>query len=92
MIKTISGSATRQFVELRKSKFSGLDEELADQRLSEINAANSLDSFKALKSVGLHKLKGPLSQFWSVNVNGRWRIIFKFKNGDAYEVEITDTH
>jgi proteic killer suppression protein len=45
-----------------------------------------------LNSVGLHKLKGPLKDFWSIDVNGRWRIIFKFQAGDAYEVEITDTH
>jgi hypothetical protein len=38
------------------------------------------------------KLKGPLKEFWSIDVNGPWRVIFKFRDGDAYEVEITDTH
>lgn len=92
MIKSISGAATNQFVTLGKSKFSGLDEELARQRLNELNAASSLDSLGRLNSVGLHKLKGPLRNFWSIDVNARWRIIFKFQSGDAYEVEITDTH
>ena len=45
-----------------------------------------------LNSVGLHKLKGNLRGFWSIDVNGRWRILFKFRNGDAYEVHIADTH
>ena len=39
-----------------------------------------------LNSVGLHKLKGNLRGFRSIDVNGRWRILFKFRNGDAYEV------
>lgn len=92
MIKSISGSATNQFVNGGKSKFSGLDEELALMRLSELGAASSLASLGKLNSVGLHKLKGPLRKFWSIDVNGRWRIQFKFKEGDAYEVEIADTH
>ena len=92
MIKSVSGSATDQFIKRGKSKFSGLDEDLARQRLAELAAAASMNDFGKLASVGLHKLKGPRRNFWSIDVNGRWRIIFKFRNGDAYEVEITDTH
>ena len=92
MIKSVSGSATMQFLRQGKSKFSGLDEDLAKQRIAELHAAASLADLGKLNSVGLHKLKGPLSDFWSIDVNRRWRIIFKFRDGDAYEVEITDTH
>jgi toxin HigB-1 len=45
-----------------------------------------------LNSVGLHRLKGNLRKFWSINVNGPWRILFRFEDGDAYEVHIADTH
>lgn len=92
MIKSLSGSATVQFVRQGKSKFAGLDEDLAKQRIAELHAATSLADLGKLNSVGLHKLKGPLSVFWSIDVNGRWRIIFKFRDGNAYEVKITDTH
>ena len=92
MIKSIAGSPTRKFIEERKSRFSGLDEDLAMQRLSELHAAPSLAALGKLNSVGLHKLKGPLKDFWSIDVNGRWRIIFRFRACDAYEVEIADTH
>jgi proteic killer suppression protein len=92
MIKSILGSATRQFIERGKSRFSGLDEDLARQRLAELNAAPSLTVIGKLNSVGLHKLKGNLREFWSIDVNGRWRIRFKFKDGDAHEVHIADTH
>jgi proteic killer suppression protein len=92
MILSIKGSATRQFIEERKSKFSGLDADLAQQRLSELNAATSLDALGKLNSVGLHKLKGSLRAYWSIDINGRWRILFKFRNGNAYELHIIDPH
>jgi toxin HigB-1 len=56
MIKSIRGTATRQFVETGKSKFSGLDTDLADQRLGELDAARALTDFDRLKKIGLHKL------------------------------------
>lgn len=92
MIRSIKGSATRDFIERGKSKFSGLDEDLARQRLAELNAAPSLDALGKLRSVRLHKLQGNLREYWSINVNGRWRILFHFENGHAYEVRITDPH
>lgn len=55
-------------------------------------AATSLESFGKLQSVGLHKLKGALSDFWSININGPWRIHFQFHDGNAYEVHIADPH
>jgi proteic killer suppression protein len=29
---------------------------------------------------------------WAMTVNGRWRICFEFRNGDAFDVEIVDYH
>jgi proteic killer suppression protein len=92
VIKSLSGSATDRFVKQDKSRFAGLDEDLARQRLSELHAASSLQGLGKLNSVGLHRLKGSLRNFSSIDVNGQWRIIFKFRDGDAYEVEIIDTH
>jgi proteic killer suppression protein len=92
MIRSVKGTATRQFVERGKSKFSGLDAALAMQRLSELNAAPSLDALAPLRSVGLHKLKGSRAGFWAINVNGPWRIVFRFEDGNAYQVEILDYH
>ena len=40
----------------------------------------------------MHKLKGNRSGFWAINVNGPWRIVFRFDSGNAYEVEIVDYH
>lgn len=35
----------------------------------------------------LHQLKGELKAFWAVTVKANWRIIFEFKNGDAFLVD-----
>ena len=92
MIKSFYGSATRTFAETGKSKFSGLDEALADQRLAELNAAGSISALSPLASVRLHKLTGNLRGFWSMNINGPWRLLFRFRDGNAYEVHIHDPH
>lgn len=40
----------------------------------------------------LHLLKGDLAGFWSVTVRANWRIIFRFENGDATNVDLIDYH
>ncbi len=40
----------------------------------------------------LHSLKGGLEGFFSVRVSGNWRVIFRFENGDAYDVDYGDYH
>ncbi len=92
MIRSIKGSATRQFVEQGKSRFSGMDVALARRRLRQIDTASNLQALTGLNSVGLHKLKGDLRDFWSVDVNADWRVLFRFSDGNAYDVHILDPH
>lgn len=40
----------------------------------------------------LHPLKGTLKGFWSVKISGNWRIIFRFDDGDAFDVYLIDYH
>lgn len=40
----------------------------------------------------LHELKGNLSGYWSITVNGNYRIIFQFFNGDASLLDFVDYH
>ena len=93
MIKSFADSRTRQFCELGKvSKFRGLDTESAEELLAILDAAGSLKDISPLKSVGLHKLSGNREGQWAILVNGPWRICFRFKGGDAYDVQIVDYH
>jgi len=45
-----------------------------------------------LPGFALHRLKGNLKGFWSVTVRANWRIIFRFKDGDVYDVDMLDYH
>jgi toxin HigB-1 len=57
-----------------------------------LNSASSLAELGGLQSVRLHKLKGALRNSWSIDVNGRWRLLFRFKDDDAFDVHIFDPH
>ncbi len=92
MIRSIKGSATRRLVEQGKSSFSGLDIAKAQRRLATLDSATSLNDLGRLNSVGLHKLKGELRDFWSIDINGPWRLLFRFNDGDALDVHIFDPH
>ncbi|MFT4572742.1 MAG: proteic killer suppression protein [Candidatus Binatia bacterium] len=60
--------------------------------LDSLHAASSLDPLKALRAVRLHSLSGSRKHQWAMTVNDRWRITFKFENGDAHEVAVEDYH
>jgi toxin HigB-1 len=92
MIRSWADGATRQFAETGKSKFRGLDEPRAHLMLRLLDRVRSLAEISPLKSVGLHPLKGGRKGQWAITVNGPWRICFRFKGGDAYDVEIVDYH
>ena len=40
----------------------------------------------------LHPLKGDLAGFWSVRVSGNWRVVWRFEDGDATDVDLIDYH
>ena len=40
----------------------------------------------------LHPLKGDLHGFWSVTVRANWRVIFRFEDGHALDVDLVDYH
>lgn len=93
MIRSWRNAATRRvWEESRPNQFRGLDFEIAVDLLLALNAAKSLADLSPLKSVGLHKLKGARGRQWAMTVNGRWRICFEFRDGDAFDVEIVDYH
>ena len=40
----------------------------------------------------LELLKGKLKEFYSIRVNSQWRLIFRWDNGNAFEVQLIDYH
>ena len=59
--------------------------------LTYLNAANLIKDVNFPGS-NLHQLSGNKKGLWAVNVSGNWRIIFRFENGNAYEVDYDDYH
>lgn len=62
------------------------------RRLEYIDLAASLDDLKVPPSNRLHALKDDRVGQHSISINDQWRICFKFADGDAYDLEVTDYH
>ena len=64
----------------------------AMQRLELLHLAKQLDDLRALASNRLHALRGDRKGQHAIFINKQWRICFRFEDGDAYDVEVTDYH
>ena len=61
------------------------------QILAVLHAAQAIDALR-LPTFVLHALKGDLKGFWAVTVRANWRIIFRFEDGKALDVDLVDYH
>lgn len=59
--------------------------------LRSLNAANKIEDLN-LPGYRLHKLKGKLNDCYSITVSANYRIIFKFIDGNIYDVDYVDYH
>jgi toxin HigB-1 len=57
-----------------------------------LHAASSLSDLAALPGNRLEALKGDRGGQWSIRINNQFRICFRWHDGEAREVEITDYH
>ena len=62
------------------------------RKLTMLHAASSLADLRAVPGNRLEKLVGDREGTYSIRVNDQWRICFAWRDGDAYDVEITDYH
>jgi len=67
-------------------------QEITRRKLRMLNNSQNLTDLMIPPSNRLEKLKGTLKNFYSIRVNDQWRIIFKWNNGNADEVELIDYH
>lgn len=61
-------------------------------KLAMIDAAEKLDDLKLPPSNRLHELDRDRAGQHSISINKKWRICFRWNNGNAYDVEIVDYH
>ena len=66
--------------------------ESALHKLDVLNAAQSLEDLKSPPGNRLEALKGDFAGFHSIRVNNQWRIVFRWQDSCAHNVQIIDYH
>ena len=93
VIKTFADKRTKELYESGKSKrFPPEIWERAVRKLEYLDLATSMNDLKVPPSNRLHQLERDRAGQYSISVNDQWRVCFRFEEGDAYDVEITDYH
>jgi len=59
--------------------------------LAALDSANAIDAMNR-PSFRLHPLKGDWRGYWAVTVRANWRIVFRFEEGSAFDVDLVDYH
>ncbi|WP_312683261.1 type II toxin-antitoxin system RelE/ParE family toxin [Stenotrophomonas chelatiphaga] len=92
MLKSFANKDTEQFAQGRRVKAWGNIERQIQRKLDYLKAAVELDDLRAPPGNRLEALKGDRNGQFSIRVNDQYRICFRWKGGDAYDVEVTDYH
>ena len=93
MIRSFADAETERFYTTGKSR--GLPpaiQKRSAMRLTQLNSATRIDDLRLPPSNRLEALKYNRSGQWSIRINDRWRVCFRFERGDAFDVEIVDYH
>ena len=93
MIKSFGDKRTEQIFsgEIVKKLDTGLQNK-ALRRLQYIDAAEKIEDLMVPPSNKLERKKGDLQNFYAIWVNKQWRIIFKWIDGTAHDVQLVDYH
>mgnify|MGYP003298560069 FL=1 len=93
MINSFSDSETELIYKGERSKkLPPTIQNVARRKLRMVAAAKVVEDLRIPPSNHLEKLVGDLEGLYSIRINDQWRIVFKFENGGAENVRITDYH
>jgi proteic killer suppression protein len=92
MIKSFRHKGLKRFFE--RGHKAGIQADHADKLSRQLMALNEAASANDMDQPGwgLHSLSGDLAGYWSIKVNGNWRMIFTFEGEDAVLVDYQDYH
>ena len=62
-----------------------------NRRLDDLDAATTPDDLR-IPGYRLHLLTGERAGYWSIRVSGNWRLVFRFRDGEAVDVDLVDYH
>ena len=93
MINSFADKETEKIWEGEKSKVLPSEiQQVARRKLRMINNAENINDLRIPPANRLKKLKGELSEYYCIRINIQWRIIFTWRNNDAFDVTILDYH
>ncbi len=92
MIRSYRSKDTERLAnQIRVRRFRNF-ERVAQRKLALLNAATSIEFLRIPPGNRLEVLRGKRSGSYSIRINDQWRICFRFRDGDAFDVEIVDYH
>jgi proteic killer suppression protein len=92
MIKGFRCKDTEKVFQRQRSRRFGGIHRVALRKLLVLDAAGSLKDLRIPPSSRLEKLSGDREGQHSIRINDQWRLCFRWKGGDAHNVEIVDYH
>jgi len=93
MILTFGSKDTEKIWNGERAKRIPLEiQQIGRRKLRMLNNSQNLMDLMVPPSNRLEKLSGKLKDYFSIRINDQWRIIFKWENNHASEVEIIDYH
>jgi proteic killer suppression protein len=93
VIRSFANAETARLFDTGKSRRLPPDiRKRAVMRLGQLQAATRLEDLRLPPSNRLEALKGDRAGQHAIRINDQWRVCFRFHDGDAFDVEITDYH
>ena len=92
MIRSFKSRALRRFMERGEARrIHPEHRDTVRDILVRLNASETPDDMD-LPGFRLHRLRGEYAGFWAVTVSANWRVIFRFEDGHAADVDYLDYH
>ncbi|HYV02211.1 MAG TPA: type II toxin-antitoxin system RelE/ParE family toxin [Actinomycetota bacterium] len=93
MIKSFRDRDAQRLFDRRPARRFGPEvQKVALRKLRMLDAAEKLDDLRVPPGNRLERLRGDRSGQHSIRIKDRWRICFRWRGADAYDVEIVDYH
>ncbi len=82
----------RLYLSGKSKKLPPTIQKAAIRKLDYLHAAHTLEDLRVPPGNMLERLSGNLDGKYSIRINKQYRIVFRFEDGNAYDVVITDYH
>ena len=92
MIRSFADRETERLFRRERSRVPTDVQRRALRKLLLLHAATDINQLRVPPGNRLEALEGDRAGQHSIRVNRQWRICFRWHDGDAYDVEITDYH